>query len=91
MKLLNKDEPIIQGDGIVADNERIVSESLSDSEKKKMEAILDYIKKNDAINNAKGRELTGKSAATVRRYYKRLEIAGILVPDGTTRDTVYRK
>jgi len=91
MKLLKNDASIKKEDGSTVENERIASESLSESEKKKMEAILEYIGHNNMIDNAKGRELTGKSAATVRRYLKRLELAGVLIPEGTTRGTIYTK
>jgi len=46
---------------------------------------------NDTIDNAKGRALTGKSAATVKRYLGKLCDAGILQLKGTKRASIYTK
>jgi ATP-dependent DNA helicase RecG len=50
------------------DYDRILNEKLTSKEKKAMEEIIEYLQNNDTISNAKGRELTGKSSATVKRY-----------------------
>jgi ATP-dependent DNA helicase RecG len=64
---------------------------LSEAEKKKLESILIYLRDNDSLDNAKGRELTGKSAATVKRYLKRLCEIGILEHHGVTSNKVYKR
>ena len=46
---------------------------------------------NDSIDNETGRSLTGKSAATVKRYLRRLCEVGFLVSSGATKDTIYTK
>ena len=66
-------------------------EALSELDKKNMSAILDYLMVSDTIDNAKGCELTGKSATTMRRYFKRLCEVGILEQTGSTSNTIYRK
>jgi len=75
----------------VKNNDRIMTEYLTEKEKKKMAVILDYLNNHDTINNEKGRELTGKSAATVKRYFRKLCEAKLLEPTGTTISTVYKK
>jgi len=76
---------------IMSEYERIMSEYLTETEKKKMAEILDYLKDNDSVDNKKGRELTGKSAATIRRYFERLCDIGLIKPTGKTINTVYKK
>jgi ATP-dependent DNA helicase RecG len=66
-------------------------ESLSEPERANMKPILDYLSENDSIDNRKGREITGKSATTVRRYFQRLCEIGLLVQTGSTRDAIYKK
>jgi ATP-dependent DNA helicase RecG len=87
MRLLNN------GDSVSA-NERTWSnmiESLSEHERKNMDVILNYLNDNMMIDNAKGRELTGKSAPTVNRYLRRMREVGILEKNGSTYDSVYTK
>ena len=81
----------IQKNQTVSEYERIASECLTEAEKIGMADILEYLRKHDVIDNKKGRDLTGKSASTVRRYLVRMCGVGLLVPSGTTRDVVYRK
>lgn len=59
-------------------NERIMSELMSGKMKEPLERILDYLKDNTEITNAIGQELTGKSAAQVRRYLNALCDIGII-------------
>jgi ATP-dependent DNA helicase RecG len=66
-------------------------EVLSESERANMSAVLDYLINNDTIDNAKGRELTGKSATTVRRYFQRLCDVGLIKQTGRTSDMVYKR
>ena len=84
MRLLKKGDSVIK-------NDRKMTELLTDKEKRNMEAIIDYMRDNNTIDNEKGRILTGKSAATVKRYLRRLSEVGLLEPSGTTKDTVYTK
>ena len=65
--------------------------SLSEQERINMNAILVFLVENNRIDNAKGRELSGKSATTVRRYFQRLCEVGMLEQTGSTRDVVYKK
>jgi ATP-dependent DNA helicase RecG len=82
---------LLKNGGSVKNNDRRMTELLTEKEQKKMLVILEYIQENDTINNEKGRELTGKSAATVKRYLKRLCEAGVLESTGITSDTIYMK
>ena len=66
-------------------------EVLSELEKKNMSAILNYLADNDSLDNAKARELTGKSATTIKRYFKRLCDIGIIKQTGSTSNTIYVK
>lgn len=65
--------------------------TLSDVEMVMLEPILKYINNNDTIDNKKTRELTGKSAATARRYLEILCNAGYLEPVGKKGTTFYKK
>jgi len=66
-------------------------DNLTESEMEKMQAILEYLLERESISSAKGRELTGKSATTVKRYLRRLCEANILEPYGVTSDKLYKK
>ena len=72
-------------------NERIISELLSEKEIEKMSAILIYLQDNSTITSKKGRDLTNKSAATVRRYLERLCEVGLLKQSGGTKGALYTK
>ena len=64
-------------------------EVLTEAEISKMSALLEYLHENESIDSAKGRELTGKSATTVKRYLRRLCEVGFLEPHGVTSDKIY--
>ena len=64
---------------------------MTEKEKIQMRAILTYLVDNDGIDNTKGRELTGKSAATVRRYLVKLCEVGMLKQTGANKDKSYKK
>ena len=66
-------------------------EVLSELEKHNMGAILNYLAENVSLDNAKARELTGKSATTIKRYLKRLCDIGIIKQTGSTSNTIYVK
>jgi ATP-dependent DNA helicase RecG len=72
-------------------NNRITTELLSDKEINQMIAILVYLHDNSTITNKKGRELTGKYTATVRRYLDRLCEVGFLNPFGGTKNAYYMR
>ena len=72
-------------------NGRIMTDILTEKEMKTMLEILNYLQFNNAIDNAKGRELTGKSATTVKRYLGKLCDVGVLKAEGTTKNTTYKK
>ena len=50
-----------------------------------------FLGQTDTIDNAEGRELTGKSAATVKRYLGKLCDVGILKLEGTKRASISTK
>jgi ATP-dependent DNA helicase RecG len=85
---------LLKNGGSVTYNDRTwsnMAEVLSESEKNSMRAILEYIAINDSIDNAKARELTRKSATTIKRYLKRLCEIGVLKKTGSTSNTIYMK
>lgn len=51
--------------------------------------ILEYIEKYGKINNEKARELTGKSEATVRRYFSNLIKEDIIIAVGEYKEREY--
>jgi len=75
----------------MSEYERIVSECLTETEKKSMNTIIEYLRENEVIDNKTGRNLTGKTSATVRRYLVRLCDIGLLCAQGVTRNVVYKK
>jgi len=91
MRLLNNGDSTRKPTNFAQKNERSLSEVLSEHERENMGSILAYLSDNDYINNAKGRELTGKSATTIRRYFQRLCSVGILEQKGSTSDMIYVK
>ena len=77
-------------------NERSLSEdahknerSLSEAELKRLKPILDYLETHDTITPQEARNLTGKSAATVRRYLSLLCKYGVLKSSGNTSAASY--
>ena len=75
----------------VINYDRLMTDSLTYKEQENMKSILSYLHNNDTITNEKGRELTGKSESTVKRYLKRLCEIGILLKSGSNKHTVYTK
>ena len=63
----------------------------SDKDKDKLLPIIDYLKTHDAITRQKAEELTKKSLSTVNRYLQRLIELGILIPEGQSVSTVYKR
>jgi predicted HTH transcriptional regulator len=72
-------------------NERSLSEDVSEAELKKLKSILDYLETHETITPLDARHLTGKSAATVRRYLAALCDRDILEPTGNTSAKTYRQ
>lgn len=68
-----------------------MTEVLSEREVKRFASILEYMKEHGRITNKIGRELTGKSESSVKRYLNRLCEVGILRSEGSTSDTEYFK
>ena len=69
--------------------ERSLSEVMSEVELEKIMPIVKYLQEQGNISPQKARELTGKSAATVRRYLSILCERGILTASGKTNSLVY--
>ena len=74
----------------VNNNERSVSEVMSDAELKRIKPILDYLETHDTITPQKARKLTGKSAATIRRYFTLLCENKLLESTGNTSAVAYK-
>ena len=72
-------------------NERSLSEDMSEAELDKLKPILDYLKTHENITPNDARRLTGKSAATTRRYLALLCAQGLLVSTGSTSAKTYRR
>lgn len=75
----------------VKNNDRSLTEVLTEREVKRFASILEYMKEHDRITNKIGRELTGKSESSVKRYLNRLCEVEILRSEGSTSDTEYFK
>ena len=91
MQLLNNGNSAQKAIRYMSEYERIVSESLTEREKISMAPILAYLREHDTIDNGMGRDLTGKSSATVRRYLSRLCEVRLLELIGATKDANYRR
>ena len=91
MEMLITGKSAQKGIQYMSEYERIVSESLTEREKISMAPILAYLREHNTIDNGIGRDLTGKSSATVRRYLSRLCEVRLLVLIGATKDANYRR
>jgi ATP-dependent DNA helicase RecG len=92
MELLREKEGFANGgERIMSEYERIVSECLTEAEKESMNTIIEYLRENEVIDNKTGRNLTGKTSATVRRYLVRLCDIGLISAQGVTRNVIYKK
>lgn len=69
----------------------ILSRKLSEKEKVKMLPIADYLKRHDTIEAQTIRKITGKSKTTVFRYLQRLVDLDVLVKEGGSVSTIYRR
>ncbi|MDR1687038.1 MAG: hypothetical protein LBS21_00295 [Clostridiales bacterium] len=64
--------------------------SLSEAEIEKITPILQYLESHNTITPLEARQLTGKSAATVRRYLTLLCNSNVLETTGKTSATIYK-
>ncbi len=69
----------------------ILNDKLSEREKKKLMPIVDFLKTHDKITRWQAEQVSGKSLSTVTRYLRRLEELDVLVRDGQSVATVYRR
>lgn len=69
----------------------VLSEVLEHGDYFKTEQILKYMDQNGEITPREAEKLTGKSAATVRRYLKLLVETGYVEMIGKTNNVIYRK
>ena len=88
LKLINDKNNKINS---LTSNERIMSELMSGKMRKPLKQILDYLEDNIEITNAIGQELTGKSAAQVRRYLQVLCEIDIIRSNKGTKGNIYLK
>ena len=76
-------------------NERSLSEVLSEVLERdywvKVKDIAMFIDYNGGITPGEARKVSGKSAATVRRYLKMLTNTGYVVSEGNTNNSVYKR
>ena len=75
-------------------NEKVVIKSQKSSDnvatkEKSSDIILNYLKENDSINNSTAREITGLTAPAVRKIFKKLEAAGLIVGTGENKNRTY--
>ena len=71
--------------------ERSLYEDMSEAEQKKLFPIINYLESHENLTPDVARRLTGKSAATVRRYLALLCERGMLEPNGYTNSKTYQK
>ena len=75
-------------------NEKVAIKSQKSSDKpatkeKSSDIILNYLKKNDSINNSTAREITGLTSPAVRKIFKKLEAEGLIVGTGENKNRTY--
>ena len=79
---------------VYENNERSLSEVLSEVLKKsdfeKAEKIIKYMEEKGEITPKEAERITGRSAATVRRYLNMLVGTGYIEAEGNTNNTVYK-
>ncbi len=98
LKYTNKDEALSQVEERSLNEEwenkrslsGVLSGVLKRSDFKKLENIIRCIEINGSITPKEAEEITGKSAATVRRYMKILVETGYIRAEGSTNKSVYK-
>ena len=68
-----------------------ILDPFTDDEKPLVIAILDLLQKNGYIKNADVQSLSGKSAASAKRFLKKMTNAELLILDGAGRGQKYVK
>ena len=71
-------------------NERSLSEVLAQKDYNKVSTIINFMEEHGKITPKEAEVVTGKSAATVRRYFKMLIGTRYIVVEGSTNNIVYR-
>ena len=71
-------------------NERSLSGVLMQKDNGKVRRIVNYMEEHGEITPKEAETITGKSAATVRRYFKMLADTRYIVAEGSTNNIVYR-
>ena len=71
-------------------NERSLSEVLAQKDYAKVSTIVSFMEHHGEITPKEAETVTGKSAATVRRYFKMLTGTRYIVAEGSTNNIVYR-
>ena len=66
-----------------------MSEVLVKKDWEKVCSIIQFIDKHGGITPNEAKQLTKKSAATVRRYFKMLTDTGYIIAEGNTNNIVY--
>ena len=83
----------VENQNFAQKNERSLSEVLSEvlsiRNYNKVYSIIDFIEKNGKITPKEAERLTGKSAATVRRYFNLLVDSGYIAAEGSTNNIIY--
>ena len=87
-------ENVVESGDNFTQNERslseVMSEVLAESEYKKMLPIIMKLEEKGEITPRKAAEVSGKSAATARRYLSVLVNTGYIIVEGQTNNVVYK-
>ena len=67
-----------------------MSEVLRQKDYDKVKTIVNFMEEHGEITPKEAETITGKSAATVRRYFKILVDTRYIVAEGSTNNIVYR-
>lgn len=67
-----------------------MSEVLTQKDYGKVRKVVDFMEEHGEITPKEAEAITGKSAATVRRYFKILADTRYIIADGKTNNIVYR-
>ena len=67
-----------------------MSEVLTQKDYNKVSTIVGFMEEHGEITPKEAEAVTGKSAATVRRYFKMLTGTRYIVVEGSTNNIVYR-
>mgnify|MGYP001102239401 FL=1 len=69
---------------------KVLSEVLTQKDYNKVSTIVDFIEEYGEITPKEAEAVTGKSAPTVRRYFKMLTGTRYIMAEGSTNNIVYR-